>query len=95
MPRPLPRDLLRPLQDPLRLRGRRQRRVPGTALFTAVVRVVTILGVNSIDIKNLGPVFGPFLGPILPVSSCLPRPANLPIFNLTFRARFRAIIYVN
>ena len=27
----------------------------------------TFLGVNSIDIKNLGPVFGPIFGPILPV----------------------------
>ena len=65
-----------------------------------VRRVVLVLqGANSIDIKNLGPVFGPVFRPILPVSICLPRPANLPIFNLTFRAHFRAhfraIIYVN
>ena len=45
--------------------------------------------------KKSRPVFGPVFGPILPVSICLPRPANLPIFNLTFRAHFRAIIYVN
>ena len=58
-----------------------------------------VLGVNSIDIKNLGPIFGPIFGPILPVSKSLPRPANRPVFNLTsrahFRAHFRAKIYVN
>ena len=57
--------------------------------------VVEQQGVNSIDIKNLGLVFWPVFRPILPVSICLPQPANLPIFNLTFRAHFRAIIYVN
>ena len=56
---------------------------------------LAVLGVNSIDIKNLGPVFRPVFGPILPVSICLPGPANLPIFNLTSRANFRALIYVN
>ena len=46
-----------------------------------------VMGVNSIDIKNLGPV--------RTVRISLPRPANRPIFNLTSRANFRAKIYVN
>ena len=55
-------------------------------------------GVNSIDIKNLGPVFGPKLGQVLPVSIRLPWPAKTPTFNLisrtNFRANLRAKIYV-
>ena len=54
-------------------------------VFFSINFCFIVPGVNSIDIKNLGPVFGPFFGPffrpILPVSICLPRPANLPIFN--------------
>ena len=57
-------------------------------------------GVNSIDIKNIGQVFGQDFGPklkqVVPVSISLPRPANRTILSrASFRANFWAKMYVH
>ena len=54
-----------------------------------------VQGVNSIGQQNLGQVFGPKLRPVLPRGRGRPPPADLPFFNLTSRANFRAKIYVD
>ena len=61
-----------------------------------IISVAGMLGRNSIDIKNLGPVFGPVFGPKLgqtfeDVSICFQVVLTYILFNLTSRASFRAI----